>query len=253
MPKRQGKASRRGGRVKGSKNRPKPLPLPVPQSPEDARASAAATLNRLLKAVQDPVEARRLSAQIIKLTVTPRGTRTGTGTGTLAYEDTEAAKDARVRRVEAQTARTIEKQAAGAVKYGWGAVPERPPAVPTPAEQQARTDKPDNVDPMDTVDAGRHKADAAQADKADKQTAAIVAATLNPPVPARSDRREPVINEALEKAVRERMYREASVNRGSCDYNTPMYSVKDLYEKESDIPEYVAPETFHERYSFNGF
>jgi hypothetical protein len=38
------------------------------------------------------------------------------------------------------------------------------------------------------------------------------------------------------------MYREASVNRGSCDYNTPMFSVKTLREREEDFPEPVQAE-----------
>jgi hypothetical protein len=88
----------------------------------------------------------------------------------------------------------------------------------------------------------------------DPVTAAIVAATLGVnPNPQPTAGREPVINEALERAVRERMYKQESVNRGSCDYNTPMSSVKDLREREEDFPPPQLPETFRERYSFNGF
>jgi hypothetical protein len=66
----------RGGRVLGSKNRPKP---PAPQDPQEARrtasaqrAQAAARLNILLATCTDPKECRRLAVEIRMLTAQPR-------------------------------------------------------------------------------------------------------------------------------------------------------------------------------------
>lgn len=147
-------------------------------------------------------------------------------------------------------------------------------ATPTPAaEQQARTDKPAAVDPMDVVEGERHKvggkAEAAQADKVgvhpdkqvgvnpDPQTAAVIAATLGSvnPTPTGATRTLTPGDEGadtdFERRVRERMYRQANVNRGSCDYNELMYSVKTLREREEDFPEPVQAE--EPTSSFTGF
>lgn len=232
---------------------------PKPQTPEDARATATATLNALLATCTDLAEARRLSAQIIKLTATPRGS-TG-GKVHLAYEDTEAAEAARVHRIEAQTARTEAKQAAYAAAQG-APIAHKPPTQA--AVQQARADdvRVEVTDPMDTIDADRHKVEAAQADKQDKQdkqvdpqTAAIVAATLNPqPVPTYNFDGKDILSERNQQTIaRVRARMAENLNEGVCDYNTDrMCSVKDLFERESDIPEYVAPETVRE-HSFTGF
>jgi hypothetical protein len=59
----------RGGRVLGSKNRPKP---PAPQDPQEARRTAAARLNILLATCTDPKECRRLAVEIRMLTAQPR-------------------------------------------------------------------------------------------------------------------------------------------------------------------------------------
>jgi hypothetical protein len=246
------------GRPKGSKDQvprkrqPKMVPPPTP-------ADLLADLRRRALAAQSTEEAILIHKMILKLerAANPPKPRAVA----VAYEDTEAAEDARVRRIEAQTARTEAKQAAYAAAQG-APIAHKPPTQA--AVQQARADdvRVEVTDPMDTIDADRHKVEAAQADKQDKQdkqvdpqTAAIVAATLNPqPVPTYNFDGKDILSERNQQTIaRVRARMAENLNEGVCDYNTDrMCSVKDLFERESDIPEYVAPETVRE-HSFTGF
>jgi len=97
------KSKRGRGRPKGAKNKPKPMP---PLSAEGVRQEAAATLTALLAVEKDPKEARRLSAQILKLTAKPRPT--GSQPGSQKFERDAAADAVAARRRDARTKELAE-------------------------------------------------------------------------------------------------------------------------------------------------
>ena len=136
MHKKVRKPGRKAGRPKGSKNRVPPLPPPVPQEPEEARATAAATLNRLLLTCTDTTEARRLGAQIVLLTAAPRPPRGEP----VPYTDTPRAKAIRQRAQDRHTEKDDEKNRTYTKVWGHRMRPALPPRTDgrTPTDGRRR-------------------------------------------------------------------------------------------------------------------
>ena len=241
------KAGRKAGRPKGSKNRVPPLPPPVPQEPEEARATAAATLNRLLLTCTDTTEARRLGAQIVLLTAAPRPPRGEP----VPYTDTPRAKAIRQRAQDRHTEKDDEKNRTYTESMGTPHAPS--PTAPDGRQdangRQAAMDSPP-VDPQEAVTAdSAHAQEIARREASRKQSGEYLTPPLTPLAP-------PDGKDDFDSRVRIRMSRqaEAARDRGPADYNDPRRtSVTTLRERESDFPEpeILTPEDL--RYELDGY